>query len=73
VGYIQVVLAALWGWLFLDEVPGALTLLGAAAIVGATLWLALARPSPTPPAAAPLAPAPAPRERDPDEDGILAG
>lgn len=39
--YLQVALAALWGALFFDEIPDALTLLGAALIVGGTLTLVL--------------------------------
>ena len=62
VGYIQVVLAALWGWMFFGEVPGGLTLLGAASIVAATLWLAMSRPAtrPAQPPATATASAPAP-------------
>ncbi len=39
--YLQVALAALWGAVFFDEIPDALTLLGAALIVGGTLTLVL--------------------------------
>jgi drug/metabolite transporter (DMT)-like permease len=37
--YLQVALAALWGALFFDEIPDALTLVGAALIVAGTLTL----------------------------------
>ncbi|HET9948098.1 MAG TPA: DMT family transporter [Longimicrobiales bacterium] len=40
VGYLQIVFAALWGWLLFGEVPGAWTWVGAAVIVTATLALA---------------------------------
>ncbi len=39
--YLQVALAALWGVLFFDEIPSALTLLGATLIVAGTLILVL--------------------------------
>jgi len=39
--YLQVALAALWGAVFFDEIPDALTLVGAALIVGGTLTLVL--------------------------------
>lgn len=40
-GYLQVVLAAIWGALFFDEVPDGLAMAGSLLIVGATLALAL--------------------------------
>ena len=43
VGYLQLVFAALWGWLVFAERPGAWTVAGAATIVGSTLVLALRR------------------------------
>lgn len=57
IGYIQVVLAALWGALFFGEVPDILTLAGAALIIGAQLSLVLAGL----------------RRRAVEEDGIVAG
>ena len=39
--YLQVALAALWGVLFFDEIPNALTLIGATLIVAGTLILVL--------------------------------
>lgn len=43
VGYLQVVLAALWGALIFDEIPDRMTIGGAALIVGATLAVAFGR------------------------------
>jgi drug/metabolite transporter (DMT)-like permease len=56
VGYLQLVFAALWGWLVLAERPSAWTAAGAATIVVSTLVLALrpaagASPEEEPPAA----------------------
>jgi drug/metabolite transporter (DMT)-like permease len=44
VGYLQIVFAAIWGWLFFHEVPDAWTWLGAAVIVGSTLVLVRLHP-----------------------------
>jgi drug/metabolite transporter (DMT)-like permease len=41
IDYLQIVLAALFGYLFFDEVPGLWTGLGAAVIVGSTLYIVL--------------------------------
>ena len=43
VGYLQLVFAALWGWLVFAERPSAWTAAGAATIVGSTLVLAMRR------------------------------
>jgi drug/metabolite transporter superfamily protein YnfA len=43
VGYLQLVFAALWGWLVFAERPSGWTVAGAATIVGSTLVLALRR------------------------------
>ena len=43
IGYIQVVLAGVWGALFFDEIPDALGLAGAGLIVASTLAVALSR------------------------------
>lgn len=45
VGYLQVVLAGLWGALFFDEIPDLASLAGAVLIVGATLALTLDKPA----------------------------
>jgi drug/metabolite transporter (DMT)-like permease len=47
-GYLQVVFATLWGALVFGQVPGPVTLLGAAIIVGCTLLLARLREAPPP-------------------------
>lgn len=44
VGYLQIVFAAGWGWLFFHEVPNAWTWLGAGVIVGSTLRLVRLHP-----------------------------
>ncbi|NJD20224.1 MAG: DMT family transporter [Gemmatimonadetes bacterium] len=44
VGYLQIVLAALWGWLLFSDVPDAWTWVGAAVIVGCTLLLVRLHP-----------------------------
>lgn len=62
VGYLQIVLAGLWGLLFFGEIPNGWSLAGAALIIGATLWLARQRVEPdevTDPLARALVPAPA--------------
>ena len=41
VGYLQLVFAAVWGWLILAERPSAWTVAGATTIVGSTLVLAM--------------------------------
>jgi drug/metabolite transporter (DMT)-like permease len=43
VGYLQLVFAALWGWLAFGDRPGAWTAAGASTIVAGTLALALGR------------------------------
>lgn len=43
VGYLQILFAGIWGILFFGERPGALTLIGAALIVGGTLAVAVER------------------------------
>jgi drug/metabolite transporter (DMT)-like permease len=48
VGYLQIVFAAAWGWLFFAEVPDGWTWLGAAVIVVATLGLTRLHPPPEP-------------------------
>ena len=50
VGYLQIVFAALWGWLFFAEVPDGWTWLGAGVIVAATLGVTRLHP-PAEPAA----------------------
>jgi len=45
-GYLQIVFAALWGALAFGDLPGPLTLLGGAIIVGCTLLLARLREAP---------------------------
>ena len=40
VGYLQIAFAAVWGWLFFGEVPGAWSLAGAALLVGGVLLAA---------------------------------
>jgi drug/metabolite transporter (DMT)-like permease len=42
VGYLQVVFAAVWGWLVFGERPGVWSAVGAATIIGSTLWMAAA-------------------------------
>jgi len=44
VGYLQIVFAAAWGWLFFADVPGVWTFVGAAVIVGCTLLLVRVHP-----------------------------
>ena len=44
IGYLQIVLAALWGWLLFSEVPDAWTWVGAAVIVACTLLLVRLHP-----------------------------
>jgi drug/metabolite transporter (DMT)-like permease len=46
IGYVQIVLAAAWGWLVFEERPTAWTIVGALLVAGGT-WLLLARPSST--------------------------
>ena len=41
IDYLQIVLAAAFGFLFFDEVPGVWTALGAAIIIGSTLYIVL--------------------------------
>jgi drug/metabolite transporter (DMT)-like permease len=48
VGYLQIVFAGMWGALFFAEYPDALSLTGAALIVGSTLALAMWRGTPRP-------------------------
>jgi drug/metabolite transporter (DMT)-like permease len=43
VGYLQLVFAALWGWLVFGDRPGAWTAAGASTIFAGTLALALGR------------------------------
>jgi drug/metabolite transporter (DMT)-like permease len=47
-GYLQIVFATLWGALVFSDLPGPMTLLGAAIIVGCTLLLARLREVPPP-------------------------
>jgi drug/metabolite transporter (DMT)-like permease len=47
-GYLQIVFATLWGALVFGQVPGPVTLLGAAIIIGCTLLLARLREAPPP-------------------------
>lgn len=44
VGYLQIVLAAVWGWLLFGDIPDAWTWLGAAVIVACTLALVRLHP-----------------------------
>jgi len=44
IGYLQIVLAALWGWLLFSEVPDVWTWVGAAVIVACTLLLVRLHP-----------------------------
>jgi drug/metabolite transporter (DMT)-like permease len=48
VGYLQIVFAATWGWLFFAEMPDRWTWLGAAVIVVATFGLTRLHPTPEP-------------------------
>ncbi|HET6613950.1 MAG TPA: DMT family transporter [Kofleriaceae bacterium] len=43
IGYLQIAFAAVWGILWFDELPGALTWVGAALIIGGSLAVALSR------------------------------
>ena len=52
VGYLQIVFAALWGWLLFAEVPDGWTWIGAGVIVVATLGISRLHPQPTPAALA---------------------
>lgn len=47
IGYLQVVLAVIWGSLLFQERPAASTLAGAACILLSTAWIALSKGSPT--------------------------
>jgi drug/metabolite transporter (DMT)-like permease len=60
VGYLQLVFAALWGWLAFGDRPGAWTAAGAATIVLGTLALALRAAGRAPPGAARARGEPAP-------------
>ena len=44
VGYLQIVFAAFWGWMFFAEVPDAWTWIGAGIIVGSTLKMVRIHP-----------------------------
>lgn len=44
IGYLQIVFAAVWGWLLFQEVPDVWTLVGAAVIVGCTMVLVRLHP-----------------------------
>lgn len=46
IGYLQIAFAALWGVMWFGEVPGVLTAVGAALIVGGSLAVALTRARP---------------------------